>query len=91
MVFVNYMLEHGRAGFSVVEVAAEEDFVETIVQNVESCAPLHVFSEIGGVGFVTVAQDEGFVFALQFFQQFDVLFGEIDDDGVPGLNDLGVI
>ena len=91
VVFVNYMLEHGRAGLAVVEVAAEKDFVEEIVQKIESSASLHIFSEVCGVCYVAVAQDEGFVFAFQLFEQFDMLFWEIDDEGVPCLNDLGVM
>ncbi len=91
MVFVNDVLEHGGAGLAVVEIAAEEDIVETVVQDVEAGALLHISPEVCGVGLVAVAQEEGLVFALQALQKSDMTVGEVGNDGVPGFDDLGVV
>ena len=55
VMFVNDMLEHGRAGLAVVEVAAEKDFVETLAHEVATSFAVDIFAEIPSVGDVAVA------------------------------------
>ena len=90
VVLVDYMLEDRRAWFSIVQVTAKKDLIETIIQDIKSRTLFHVFLEICCVGFIAVAQQEDFISIFQALKQFYMSMRKVDNDSVPRIEDLGV-
>jgi len=76
--------------FSVVQVAAEDGLDETLANKVEPSMSVEVINKKTGIGDVAVAQKKESIASFQLPYEFDMPHREIDNEGVPGIDNLSI-